>query len=68
MRDRNLHKDIARCRGVGSDEDGWREGCEKCLRRLSDGGYVNMKPPEVIMLECEYLIEEVSRRQDKKSK
>ena len=24
-----------RCHGSGSDEEGWREGCEDCLRRTS---------------------------------
>ena len=27
-----LKNDIARCAGVGSDEEGWREGCEDCGR------------------------------------
>jgi hypothetical protein len=28
-----LPADIARCPGVGSDSEGWREGCESCARR-----------------------------------
>jgi hypothetical protein len=34
-----LPNDYARCKGVSSTEDGvttWREGCEDCLRVLSD--------------------------------
>ena len=55
-----LPDDVARCCGVGSDEDGWREGCESCSRRLSpgNGDYVtNMEPPEIIAFWCEFLIE-----------
>ena len=29
--------DIARCPGVGSDAEGWRDGCETCLRRTAPG-------------------------------
>ena len=54
-----LLDDIARCRGVGSDEEGWRDGCESCIRRLSDrdGMTWHMEPPAIIVFECEYLIE-----------
>ena len=48
-----------RCPGVGSDAEGWREGCELCLRRLAGGGdYVPwMTPPPIVAFECEFLIE-----------
>jgi hypothetical protein len=52
--------DVARCKGVGDDKEGWREGCEGCLRRTSPGHterQVYMNPPEVIVFECEFLIE-----------
>lgn len=49
--------DVARCAGVGNDRDGWREGCESCLRRLAPGGHVHMQPPAIIALWCEYHIE-----------
>lgn len=55
-----LPNDIARCDGVGDDDDGWREGCENCLRRtaLSHGERVpHIAPPPIIVFECEYLIE-----------
>ena len=56
----SLPNDIARCAGVGSDEEGWREGCEECLRRTDPGtgDQVNyMEPPLIIAFWCEYLIE-----------
>ena len=31
----SLPDDIARCRGVGDDADGWREDCVNCLRRTT---------------------------------
>lgn len=57
----NLLADVARCPGDGSDAEGWREGCETCLRRTSlpaspDRVWL-MDPPPVIAFECEYLIE-----------
>jgi len=55
-----LPYDIARCSGSGSDEEGWREGCETCLRRTSKGnpfGQWHILPPPIIAFECEYLIE-----------
>ena len=52
-----LPDDVARCQGVGSDADGWREGCDRCLRRISSGGRVHMEPPKIIVFWCPYLIE-----------
>jgi len=52
-----LPDDVARCAGVGSDAEGWREGCETCLRRLSPAGRFHMQPPAIIAFECEYFIE-----------
>ena len=55
---RRLPDDVARCAGVGEDDD-WREGCEDCLRRISpvigDIG-VHMSPPLIIAFSCEYHI------------
>lgn len=56
----SLPNDVARCAGVGSNEDEWREGCEDCLRRTDPGDVaydvVHMAPPPIIAFECEYLI------------
>lgn len=54
-----LPQDVARCRGIGSEEEGWRDGCDVCLRRLAKKNDWNwyMQPPAVIAFECEYLIE-----------
>lgn len=54
-----LPNDIARCGGVGSDEEGWREGCDTCLRRTAPRPEIVtwVEPPAVIAFECEYLIE-----------
>lgn len=54
-----LPKDFAKCRGVGSDDEGWREGCEQCLRRTTPPGDNQswIEPPAIIVFECEYLIE-----------
>ena len=56
-----LADDVARCDGVGSDdpEEGWREGCETCLRRtaLRPERFWIMEPPAIIAFECEFLIE-----------
>jgi hypothetical protein len=54
-----LPYDIARCNGAGNDADGWREGCEFCLRRISPRGerVVMITPPKVIVFFCESLIE-----------
>jgi hypothetical protein len=59
-----LPNDVARCDGVGFNEDGrwdWREGCETCLRRTAPRGDMLrtrfMHPPSIIVFECEFLIE-----------
>jgi hypothetical protein len=54
-----LPNDIARCAGVGSDDEGWREECETCLRRMAPrtGKVQWMLPPPIIAFECEFLIE-----------
>lgn len=55
-----LPHDVARCAGVGDDINGWREGCEHCLRRTATGNgeYVaHMEPPPIIVFECEFLME-----------
>ena len=57
---RRLPNDVARCAGSGNDEEGWREGCDVCLRRLSVATgerVVRMLPPPIIVFECEYLID-----------
>jgi hypothetical protein len=56
----NLPNDIARCNGVQYAEGDWREGCEKCLRRIAPSGdrVVMMEPPAIITFWCEFLIEE----------
>jgi len=60
-----LPADIARCPGAGSDAEGWREGCEHCLRRTSPPADQDrvlwMQPPAVIVFECEYLIEDETK-------
>ncbi len=56
----SLPYDIHRCAGSGNDEEGWREGCETCLRRTSPGSpHVQwyIEPPKIIVFECESLIE-----------
>ena len=55
-----LPNDYSRCNGVGSDEEGWREGCERCLRRTAEmpERCNMMTPPPIIAFECEWLIEE----------
>lgn len=62
-----LPLDIARCNGVGypsedrPGETDWRDGCERCLRRLApapNGRDVPMmQPPPIVVFECEALIE-----------
>ena len=55
-----LPNDVARCSGVGSDEEGWREGCEDCARRLAASTsdvYAWMLPPPIIVFWCESRIE-----------
>lgn len=54
-----LPNDIERCPGVGSDAEGWRDGCDDCLRRTAprpDTVWV-MEPPAIIVFECESRIE-----------
>lgn len=53
----SLPDDIARCAGVGNDEEGWREGCETCLRRLAPGGHSHFMPPPIIAFFCSHQIE-----------
>lgn len=55
---RRLADDIARCAGVGSDADGWREGCDDCLRRIFPPG----NPERVVMMAPPRLIEYVDTR------
>lgn len=54
-----LPDDIARCAGVGDPIDGWREGCEHCLRRTTPPGPTSpwIEPPAIVVFECEFLIE-----------
>jgi hypothetical protein len=55
-----LPADVARCPGFGSDEDGWREGCETCQRRTSPPADParrwTMFPPPAITFWCQYEI------------
>lgn len=50
-----LPDDVARCPGVGSDAEGWREGCDTCLRRLSPPGEWSpwIEPPPVVAFWCD---------------
>jgi hypothetical protein len=60
-----LPADVARCPGDGSYEDGgwhWREGCDDCLRRTALSGEQWMKPPPIIVFECEHRIGPDQRR------
>jgi hypothetical protein len=52
-----LPNDIARCDGYFAE--GWREGCETCLRRTAPRPELvtMISPPPIIAFECEYLIE-----------
>ena len=55
-----LSNDIARCAGVGGDEEGWREGCADCARRLAESTSAVsawMMPPAIIAFWCEFRIE-----------
>ncbi len=55
----------ARCNGHGSDAEGWRDGCQTCLRRTAPRPqiYSVTSPPAVIanrmnrQVECPLLIE-----------
>lgn len=51
----SLPNDKHRCAGVGDDVEGWREGCELCLRRTStaDDQASWIEPPRIIAFECE---------------
>jgi hypothetical protein len=54
-----LPNDVARCAGVGSDEEGWREGCEDCARRTAESTSdvsAWMMPPAIIAFWCEFRI------------
>jgi len=57
----HLPADVARCPGVGSHAEGWREGCETCLRRTAaptdHPRTARIQPPAIIAFECEYLLE-----------
>ena len=48
--------DVARCPGIGSDDDGWYEECETCLRRTAAPSdpprQAHMTPPAVITFFC----------------
>ena len=48
-----LPNDKARCNGVGSDAEGWREGCQDCLRRIAPRPDVFwfQLPPDVVPCE-----------------
>ena len=55
-----LPNDVARCAGVGDDEEGWRDGCEDCARRLAESTSAVsawMMPPAIIAFWCEFRIE-----------
>ena len=56
-----LPLDVERCAGVGSDAEGWREGCDDCLRRTcrpdDASRLVWMQPPLIIAFWCEARIE-----------
>lgn len=55
-----LPNDCARCPGDGSDAEGWREGCDDCMRRTSPPGDPErvrmMTPPTIVVFECEFYI------------
>jgi len=55
---RRLPDDVARCHGVGDDAEGWRDGCDDCLRRLAQPldtrRMVYIEPPAIIAFWCEY--------------
>jgi hypothetical protein len=55
-----LPPDVARCAGVGDEDEGWREGCDDCLRRTAElpKGFASwIEPPAIIAFECEFRIE-----------
>lgn len=54
-----LPNDVARCAGVGDDEEGWREGCDDCARRTAESTSdvsAWMMPPAIIAFWCEFRI------------
>lgn len=55
-----LAADVARCNGIKSNEseEGWRQGCETCLRRTAPrpNRCWMIKPPPIMVFECEFLI------------
>ena len=54
-----LPNDVARCAGVGDDDEVWREGCEDCARRLAESTSdvsAWMMPPAIIAFWCEFRI------------
>lgn len=55
---RHLANDVARCDGDGNDSEGWREGCESCLRRTAPRPerVIMMDPPPIIAFWCEFQI------------
>jgi len=56
MTARTLPGGVARCAGIGSDDDGWYEECETCLRRTAAPSdhprQSHMAPPAVITFFC----------------
>jgi len=56
MTARTLPGDVARCAGIGSDDEGWYEECETCLRRTAAPSdhprQSHMAPPAVITFFC----------------
>ena len=56
MTARTLPGDVARCAGIGSDDEGWYEECETCLRRTAaptdHPSQSHMTPPSVITFFC----------------
>jgi len=55
----SLANDMARCNGSGDDIEGWREGCETCLRRTAPRPeiYSMFIPPSITTFDCVFLIE-----------
>ena len=54
-----LPADVARCPGVGSDAEGWREGCDDCLRRTTGPAPYQswLVPPPIIAFECAFRLD-----------
>ena len=57
MSGHTLPADVARCAGVGSDAEGWRDGCDDCLRRLAPPvdpeRVLRILPPVMVVFWCE---------------